>query len=49
LPARLQAAEGELERPRAAVKVIDVNAVMAAIPAALARYRELVANGRRCG
>lgn len=40
---RLQAAEGELERLRAAVKLIDVKAVMTAIPAAVARYRELVA------
>jgi hypothetical protein len=43
LLARLQAAEGELERLRAASRVIDVKAVMAAIPAAVARYRELVA------
>jgi hypothetical protein len=32
-----------LERLRAAVKLIDVKAVMTAIPAAVARYRELVA------
>ena len=43
LIAKLQAAEGELERLRAAVKVIDVKAVMAAIPAGVARYRALVA------
>jgi hypothetical protein len=41
---RLQVAEGELERLRAAAKVIDVKAVIAALPGAVARYRELVAN-----
>jgi hypothetical protein len=44
LLSRLQAAEAELERLRGAVKVIDVKAVMAAIPAAVARFREQVAN-----
>jgi hypothetical protein len=44
LLARLQAAEGELERLHAAARVIDVKALMAALPGAVARYRELVAN-----
>jgi hypothetical protein len=41
---RLQSAETELERLRAAAKVVDVKAIMAAIPAAVARYREMVSN-----
>jgi hypothetical protein len=41
---RLQSAEGELEHLRAASKVIDVEAIIAAIPAAVMRYRALVAD-----
>jgi hypothetical protein len=39
---RLQATEAELERLRAAAKVVDIEAILAAIPGAVARYREIV-------
>lgn len=41
---RLQATEAELERLRAATKVIDVEAILAVLPVAVARYREMVEN-----
>ena len=41
---RLRATEGELERLRAAAKVVDVKAIMAAIPGAIARYRQMVSD-----
>lgn len=44
LLARLQEAESELERLKAAAKVVDISAIMAAVDAALAEYREQVAN-----
>jgi hypothetical protein len=44
LRARLQETEGELERLKAAAWVVDVKAILAAIPAAVARYREKLAN-----
>jgi hypothetical protein len=42
LLARLQEVEAELERLRAANKVIDLAAILAAVPVAVARYRDLV-------
>jgi hypothetical protein len=41
---RLQTTEVELERLRAAAKIVDVKAIMAGIPAAVVRYREMVSN-----
>jgi hypothetical protein len=39
LAVRLHSSESALERLRASTKVIDVQAIIAAIPRALARYR----------
>jgi hypothetical protein len=39
---RLQVAQADLERLSAAAKVIDIEAILAALPVAVARYRELV-------
>jgi hypothetical protein len=39
---RLHVAQAELERLRAAAKVTDIEAILAALPVAVARYRELV-------
>jgi chromatin segregation and condensation protein Rec8/ScpA/Scc1 (kleisin family) len=41
---RLQTTEAELERLRAAAKVVDLKAILAVLPAAVARYREMVEN-----
>lgn len=41
---RLQATEAELERQRDAAKVVDVAAVMAMLPVAVGRYRQMVAS-----
>ena len=43
LLARLQETEGELERLKAAARVVDVKAIMAAIPVAVANYRKWAA------
>ncbi len=41
---RLQTTEAQLDELRAASRVIDAEAIMAAIPAAVARHRELAAS-----
>jgi site-specific DNA recombinase len=41
---RLHSTESELEGLKAAAKVVDVTAIAAAIPAAVARYREMVSD-----
>jgi chromatin segregation and condensation protein Rec8/ScpA/Scc1 (kleisin family) len=40
----LQATEAELERLREAAKVVDIEGIMAALPIAVARYRQMVEN-----
>lgn len=46
---RLRSSEAQLETLKAVTSVIDVKAILAAIPVAVARYRQMVSDGKRAG